>query len=173
MKTMKMKSILLLALVAALLLGTVGGTVAYLVTSTGPVTNTFTPGVVDVEISDNVSNGVKSHIVVANNSNVDCYLRVAVVGYWVKDGQIIEAWKDSDSLKPDHGWQLNSDDGYYYYNSIVKPTTATVTFMSGGYTQPSRDDGAHLEMDIMVQGIQAEGMDVSNAIQAFAKAKAQ
>lgn len=170
MKNMKMKSILLLALVAALLLGTVGGTVAYLVTSTDPVTNTFTPGVVDVEINDTVSDGVKSNIVVTNKSNVDCYLRVAVVGYWVNDaGQIIEAW--IDSLTPDAGWIKSGD--YYYYNSIVEPTTATVTFMSGKYTQPSRDDGAHLEMDIMVQGIQAEGMGVSNAVEAFAKAKAQ
>lgn len=171
MKTMKMKSILLLALVAALLLGTVGGTVAYLVTSTGPVTNTFTPGVVDVEINDTVLDGVKSNIVVTNKSNVDCYLRVAVVGYWVNDaGQIIGKW--DDSLTPNAGWTKVGD--YYYYDSIVKPTTETVTFMSGSYTQPTREDGAHLEMDIMVQGIQAEGMeDVNSAQKAFDKAKAQ
>ncbi len=171
MKNMKMKSILLLALVAALLLGTVGGTVAYLVTSTGPVTNTFTPGVVDVEINDTVSDGVKSNIVVTNKSNVDCYLRVAVVGYWVKDGQIIEAW--NSSLKPDDGWMPDSD-GYYYYNKIVEPTTTAVNFMSGTYNQPTNGpEGAHLEMDIMVQGIQAEGMGVISAVDAFAKANAQ
>ena len=50
MKKMNKKSILLLIAVAALALTTVGGTLAYLMTKTDPVVNTFEPAKLDTEI---------------------------------------------------------------------------------------------------------------------------
>lgn len=51
-----------LILIAALILvigGVVGGTVAWLVDSTGPVTNTFTVGDIDIDLTENTGNSYK------------------------------------------------------------------------------------------------------------------
>ena len=75
----KTKTILALALVALLLTCAVGGTVAYLVTKTDAVTNTFTPGRVTVRVEDTVSGNVKKDVKITNTGNTSAYIRVAIV----------------------------------------------------------------------------------------------
>ena len=99
MKNMKIKSMLLLALVAMLLLGSVGGTVAFLVTSTNSVENVFTPANLDTDIVEVVEGNVKKSITVMNNGNVPVYVRVAIIGYYVDDktGNIVAPWGGTPS----------------------------------------------------------------------------
>ena len=81
----------LLALSLVLVLGlSVGGTLAYLVTSTGPVTNTFTPGEVKTEIKEEFANDIKENVYVTNTGTVDAYIRAQIVINWVdKDGNMV------------------------------------------------------------------------------------
>lgn len=171
MKNMKMKSILLLALVVAVLMGTVGGTVAYLVTSTDPVTNTFTPAKFDTDIEEKVDSGVKSKIIVKNTGEVDAWVRVAIIGNYVNEaGQVVGDWNGTVDYNEDN-WELS--DRYYYYKEIVPAGGETVNLLETGINAVTREDGAHLEITVIHQSIQAEGLNASSAQEAFEKAKAQ
>ena len=113
---------LLLALVL-ILVGTVGGTVAFLATHTDPVVNTFTPGKVTCQVEETVEGGVKSSVQVKNTGNVPAYIRVAVVANTVDaQGNITGAYDVSDKLCGDN-WTKNGD--YYYYNTAVDPNGLT------------------------------------------------
>ena len=78
MKNMK-KTVVLLTAIAVLLCATVGGTVAYLVTSTRSITNTFTPSNVTISIEESMSGNVKNDVKIKNTGNTAAYIRAAVV----------------------------------------------------------------------------------------------
>ena len=148
------KTIVLLIAVVALLAVAVGGTVAYLITSTDPVTNTFTPASISTEVKDEVDGKVKKNVTIKNTSDIPVYMRVAVVANWFDaDGNIVDAWDDYSNLGVSSDW-TRGNDGYYYYQGTVKADVTVTLFES--YTATVRPDGAHLEMDIIAQVIQAE-----------------
>ena len=164
------KSSLLLIAVAALLVAAVGSTVAYLVTDTKPVVNTFTPATVHTEVTDEVNGNTKSNVQIKNNSNIPVYMRVAVVANWCNaDGEVVAPWDDYSGLSIGSNWNRGSD-GYYYYNGTVAAGAPVTLFNS--YTATGGPEGAHLEMDIISQVIQAEGMGANSALEAFTKAAA-
>ena len=158
MKTMNKKSILLLAMVLIILIGSVSGTIAWLSVNADPVVNTFVPGKVDVDITDDVNGKVKSNVVIKNKGNTDAYIRAAIVACWYKDGKIVAAWDESQgtfSNLPGTDWTKGAD-GYYYYTKSVAPNDATGSKLFNTYTAPDAPvEGAHLEMDIIVQAIQS------------------
>ena len=171
MKKINNKSLLLLIAVAAMLAMAIGGTVAYLAASTPELVNTFSPSTVTTEITDKVENSVKKDVTIKNTSSIPVYMRVAVIANWYDDnGNIVAPWNDYNGLGVDaNKWTLVG--GYYYYNGKVAAGDSVVLFTS--YTQPTPPiSGAHLEMDILAQVIQADGLgsDVATAQQAFAKA---
>ena len=151
------KSSLLLIAVAALLVAAVGGTVAYLVTNTSPVVNTFTPADVSTEIKETFVNNVKSSITVKNEGDIPVYVRVALVGNWCKDEDgntvIVDAYTPSFALGSN--W-INVGDGYYYYTTPLGAGGTTSDLLGTSITEPVREDGAHLEITVLQQSIQAE-----------------
>lgn len=153
----KTKSILALALVALLLTCAVGGTVAYLVTQTNAVTNTFTPGKVTVSVSDTVTGNEKQDVQVTNTGNTTAYIRVAVVANWVKDGKIVAPWNDYRNLNVLSTWD-DGEDGFFYYKQPVA-AGASVKLLNS-YTAEGGPEGAHLEMTIVAQGIQSVPVSV-------------
>lgn len=162
MKNNKKKSILLLITIAALLLAAVGGTVAYLVTSTDPVVNTFTPANVKTEIDEEFNGSVKSEIIINNTGNIPVYVRVAVVGNWVKDGKVVDSWTPSFTVGS--GWDEGGD-GYYYYTKPVEAkvgdTPGVTTDLLGSSIEAApRADGSILEVTVIQQSIQAEPVSV-------------
>lgn len=168
MMKFRKKSLVLLVCVTLLLTFAVSGTVAFLADNDGPVTNTFTPTKVEVTVEDEVTeDGAKQNVIIHNNSDIPVYIRVAVVAYWVKDKQIVAPWNAYD-LPIASGWNRASD-GFYYYG----PTTEEDIYFfqkDEKYSATSPVNGAHLEMDIIVQAVQADGMNATNAQDAFAKA---
>ena len=127
-KTNRPKHFAGLLALALILVCTVGGTVAYLVTHTDPVVNTFTPGEVSCQVEEEFKdkNTVKTKAVVKNTGNVPAYIRVAVVANTIdKQGNITGA-ADENILKnalAASGWTKNGD--YYYYNTAVDPNGLT------------------------------------------------
>ena len=151
------KSSLLLIAVAALLVAAVGSTVAYLVTNTTPVVNTFTPATVSTDVTDEIKGNTKENVKITNKSNIPVYMRVAVVANWYKGNEVVAPWSDYENLGVDSTkWSFSG--GYYYYKGTVD-AGATVTLFNS-YTAPDGPDGAHLEMDIIAQVIQAEPTSV-------------
>ena len=179
MKRMKKKSLLLVAGIVLMLTIAIGGTVAYIVTGTDPVVNTFTPGDVPIDIDEKTDGGVKSDVKITNSGTVPAYIRAKIIVTW-KDAQgnvsAIKPVKDTDyEMIIGGNWDIGTD-GFYYYNASVgagEPTTNLIT-RCAKLTNANKPDGYDLSVEIIAESIQADGMDgVSNAQQAFAAAKNQ
>ena len=152
------------ALALALMLTlSVGGTVAYLFTTSDTVTNIFTPAPVTCEIVEtmNTEKTEKTNVTVKNTSDVPVYIRVALVPTWEDaDGNAVAVSASLADLNIawGSGWHLHTD-GYYYYTQTVAAgdntsdliETATVTTSNGYY----------MDLQILAQAIQAEP---SNAV---------
>lgn len=116
----------LLALVL-ILVCTVGGTVAYLVTHTDPVVNTFTPGKVSCQVDEkfNEDNTRKTEAVVKNTGNVPAYIRVAVVANTIDGEGNITGMKTLPGNWLNAEKWTKSNDGFYYYKGVVQPDAVT------------------------------------------------
>lgn len=153
----------LLVLSLILVLGlSVGGTLAFLIADTEPITNTFTPGEVTTEIDEDFENKlVKENVCIKNTGDVDVYIRATIVANWVDvSGNIIAPAEENEDYTPfesEDGWVKHSD-GYYYWTEPVAPGYSTGKLIDS--CQPIVDAkpvGAdHLQMTILSQAIQAE-----------------
>lgn len=161
MKNNRMKLLALLISVTMLLTIAVSGTVAFLADNSGPVENVFTPAKVDTEITEEFDGNTKTTVIISNAADsIDVYVRVAVIGNWVKDGKVVGAWTPSSDNYPFN--TADADDwfvsgNYYYYKYVVAPRTATTNLLnSNGISTSTREDGAHLEITVVHQSIQAQ-----------------
>lgn len=120
---------LLLALVL-ILVGTIGGTVAFLATRTAPVVNTFTPGEVNTDVVEKVEDGVKKAVGIKNTGNVPAYIRVAVVANTVDEqGNVTGAADLPENWLNTTNWTAGAD-GFYYYKGAVQPDTQTENLLT-------------------------------------------
>lgn len=158
MKKNLKKSFLLLIVIAALLIMTVGGTVAYLVTSAGPVENKFEPVEVTTEIVEDFTNKtVKKNVKITNKGDIPVYVRAKVVANWCdKNRNIVAPWTDNIKYNTTN-WTKGSD-GYWYYKGAVGVESSTANlFDSYSYKSSDIPVGAdHLEMTIVHQSVQVE-----------------
>ncbi len=104
------------------------GTLAFLVTSTTDVANTFTPGQVTCQVEENPDDKnsvnfdgqIKENVTVRNTGTVDAYLRVKLISYRVNTaGQIIGGDAPIPPFTVGDGWAYK--DGYYYF---IRPVAA-------------------------------------------------
>ncbi len=161
------KSLLLLIATALLLTVTVSGTVAYLMAGTDPVVNNFTPGVMDTKIEEVVSTGAKDSIVIElhNDSNMDAYVRVALIGNWIDaQGNVIAPWNPQEMASGfvlnDAAW-VRGPGGYYYHKTRIKPGQPTANLLKQRLviTQGDMQSGAkELVLAVVHQSIQADGV---------------
>ncbi len=132
-KTNRPKHFAGLLALALILVCTVGGTVAYLVTHTDPVVNTFTPGKVSCQVEEEFNDDytVKTKAVVKNTGNVPAYIRVAVVANTIDAQGNITGMETLPA-----GW-LNTEDwtksgDFYYYKGVVQPGDVTENLLKNG-----------------------------------------
>lgn len=178
-KMRKTKTILLLALIVAILACSVGGTLAFLVTKTGSVKNTFQRGYVTSTVNEEFNNTIKSNVTITNTGNVSAYIRAAIVITWKdKDGntmpEVPERGKDYTlDLNVGTGkTQWTQAGSYYYYNSVVAANGTTsnlIVSCTQNYTN-NYTDGRKLCVEVIGSAIQAEGMSANSAQDAFSKA---
>ena len=133
-KTNRPKHFAALLALVLILVCTVGGTVAYLVAHTDPVTNTFTPGKVSCQVEEEFNDDytVKTKAVVKNTGNVPAYIRVAVVANTV-DGDNITGMADLSQVDwlNEANW-TEGNDGFYYYKGVVQPGDVTENLLKNG-----------------------------------------
>lgn len=165
-KKMKFKSkktlTLLIALLVIFSVG-VGSTLAYLVTTSGPVENVFTPGEVKGSIEENFENGVKSNVRVSIDSNSDVagYVRAAIVVTW-KDSKGGNVYGQQPVLGTDYSMTLNTSNwqlinGYYYHKGAVNPGASTAALIEDcRQLQACVDSKYKLDVEIIAEVIQAE-----------------
>ena len=161
------RQVLLLAALAVIAMGVVGGTVAYLVTKTGSVVNTFEPGYVSCRINEKGPDGKKDfennvdtekkNVTVTNTGNVDAFIRAAIIVTWKDSAGNIAATvpvKDTDySMELNEtNWKKQGD--YYYYNSSVESMGTTENLIkSCTVLNPNGD--YNLSVEILADAIQS------------------
>lgn len=161
-KCSKKAGILLLSILLLITLAA-GGTMAYLITNTIPVKNTFTPSHVNCEVTESFNGTAKSNVNVTNTGDIDAYIRVKLVNYRVNDqGQHIGGIAETPVFSPGVGWVLYG--GYYYYTKPVAPGAKPAADLidsinlTGEYTDA---DGGKQVIEVMAEAIQALGTDTN------------
>ncbi|MGM9640420.1 MAG: hypothetical protein ACI3V3_03555 [Faecousia sp.] len=152
------KQFVLLVSVVALILGIVGGTVAYLVTNSGQVKNTFQPSRVACAVDETFANNVKSDVKIQNTGDTTAYIRAAVVVTWQDENGNVSAIpvKASDY---NINWTKENwveDGGYYYYKAPVTPGESTkVLFTDCKPLVPAPVEGYTLCVEILADAVQS------------------
>lgn len=148
---------------------TVGSTLAYIVTSDGPVTNTFTPSVVSTYVQENVSNGKKTDVKIENTGDTTAYIRAAVVVTWQDaDGNIygqrpVEGtdyaitWSGTAA---NGGWKKGEDGFYYYLKPVIAGDNTATLFTDCAPAAGKAPEGYSLAVEIVGSGIQSVPDDV-------------
>ena len=129
---MKLRKTLLiiLALSLVLTLSLVGAMFAYMYRQTNTVTNTFDVANVACQVLEDFSDKTnKTSIVVENTSNIEAYLRVRMVSYWVnKDEEIVAKASPEIAFELGDGW-ISMGGDTYCYKYPVEPDGQTTNLL--------------------------------------------
>ena len=158
----------------------VGGTVAFIMTTTGEVSNSFQPTEVACEVDEgSFKNGdsVKKEVSIENTGTTDAFIRAEIVVNWVKldsEGKsVVSILGTAPVLGTDYELELESDtswtqemaDGFYYFKESVVPSTALkksftdVLIKSCEPLKAAPVDGYVLRVDVIAEAVQADGTD--------------
>lgn len=118
----------------------VGATLAYLFSVGKSIINTFTPGSVDVEVRENITNNTKDIITLTNTGTTSAYLRVAITSHYTGTYTTSKGETKTEiigsmpapitfDLNTAAGWVKYGD--YYYYTKPVAPTDFTENLIGG------------------------------------------
>ena len=152
----------------------VGGIYAYLTTGTDSLYNEFAPAKVTCVVEENFADGIKSDVMVRNTSNVDAFIRVAVVATFVsQDGKVLAtAPKEGVDYVVNWsaaGWRKGTD-GYWYHAKPVAPGETTTQLIENAAVVSAPTD-FRLHIQILATALQsapdsavqeAWGVDVIN-----------
>ena len=181
-RILRKRHIALMLSMALLLVGLVGGSLAYLFMSSQSVENTFTQTFVKTSVQETFDGAEKKNVAIKNDGNISAYIRAKVIINWqTKDGLVYgEApVEDTDyNIEMGTGWTKDEETDIWYYNSIVAPGEKTsdlidvFTPANGGKTRTDDQDKTYyLTVTILGSGIQAKGMGADTAQAAWAAAK--
>ena len=154
------RSLVLVVSVLALVLAVAGGTLAWLVANSGPVTNTFTPAQVSCEVDETFQNNVKSAVSIKNTSNIDAYIRAYVVVTW-KDaqgnvyGKLPVKDTDYTMTMPNNTKWFKSGDYYYYPDAVPSGASTGMLFEECKLIGTPPADGYSLSVEIIAEAIQS------------------
>ncbi len=160
-RVMKTKKPVALVALLLLLCCTVAGTLAYLVDSTDPVTNTFTPAHVSTEVNEDFDGITKRNVTIKNTGDIDAYIRAAIIINWADKQGNISATPVNDSdyeMTLGSGWVKIGD--YYYCKTTTVHGASTAPLIISCAKTPSAavPDGYDLQVTILADGIQADGV---------------
>ena len=156
----KLSALAVCLLLTAML--TIGGTLAYLYTSTEPVINTFQPVTPGIDIPEELTENVKKNATVRNTGTVDSYLRAKIIVTWQNstgDVYYVQPTKDDYSITIGANWKLVGD--YYYYKDVAAPGRPSnarpedCLIVEAKPLNPAPADGYTLHIEILGQAVQA------------------
>ena len=159
------RSILLTVSVLVLCLGMIGGSVAWLVTSTKPIENVFTVPGSDISIDEKFDLDVKNDVRIHNDGQIPVYVRAKyVITYKDREGKVFgQPPKAEDytltSSAAANGWLLDSATGFWYYSKPLEDGKYTPNLIDQ-ITIPDPSPapaGYALDVHIIAQSVQAEG----------------
>lgn len=166
-KTRSTKFIALLVSMVLLVVGAVGGTVAYIVAHADPVENVFEATSVPCEVEEKFDGQVKTDVKIENQGNIDAYIRAKVVITWQdKEGNVaaqvpVENEDYTIEYAGDDKWFQK--DGYWYCSEAVAPDETTPILIAR--CEPVKEkvpDGYYLSVEILAESIQSSPDDAAS-----------
>lgn len=156
------KSIILVVLVS-IFAAVAGSTLAFLVTRTDSVKNTFNYSNVACEVvEEKFINGTsvdKSNVRVLNTGDTESYIRAAIIVTW-KDsaGNVyaMEPQKDKDYTITINNSDWLEKNGFYYYTKPVSPQKETGVLIENCSIKGSGLEGYGLSIEILASAIQSK-----------------
>ena len=135
----------------------VGSVYAYMYRQSITVENTFVPAQVSCDVEEEFDGSEKSSVTVKNTGNIDAYIRVRMVSYWVDGNNNIVA---ESSVMPQveiaDGWIADTANYTYYYTQPVTPGALTPELLKSGTTiSLTTKDGYKQVVEIFAEAIQA------------------
>lgn len=98
---------------------------AYMFKQTNTVQMPLEPARVTCAVDETFDGTNKTKIAVKNTGNIDAYLRVRLVSYWVnEDGEIMPEESQMPAYKVSSGW-IKLGDHTYYYKDPIAPNAQT------------------------------------------------
>lgn len=169
MRKKRRSSLFFIAIIFALI-ATCGSIFAYMFKQTEIKENNITPASVsctvtevinkDQETQEVVNENVseKNSIKVKNTGNIDAYLRVRLVSYWIKeiDGELKIIPKASvvPEFNVAEGW-LKGSDNIYYYQYPIKPGESTGELLASVIYLAEEDD-TRQAIEVFAEAIQSK-----------------
>lgn len=149
---------------AVLLLAALCGTVlAYMFRVTDRIENIFAPAHVDCEVQEKTDTPMteKNSVTVKNTGNIDAYLRVRFVSYWVRvtdDGksEIVSKPSEMPKFKIADGWIAGGDDTYYYKSPVPPSQFTNELLAEGEKILLAEQDGYRQVIEVFAEAIQSE-----------------
>lgn len=163
------KPFLIAFCVCILACAAISGSLAWLISTPEQVVNSFTPGVVTIEVDETFDDEhtTKQNVSIKNTGNVPAYIRVALVPAWVDDeGNIAAkpasleqldndcniAWgEDGNGYEAD--WFIGAD-GFYYCKTFINPGKSTPILIKSCTVK----DGEHeydFELQVIASAVQS------------------
>ena len=153
----------LIAIIAALVitLCAAGGvTLAYILTETPDVENSFVPVNVSCEVIETFTGTEKSNVSVKNTGDITAYVRATFVVMWMADdgsvyGVAPKAGTDYSIQFSQSRWQIGND-GFYYYTQPVDAGMTTEALINSLVIISEPPEGYSLNVHVAATAIQAE-----------------
>lgn len=165
-RTFSKKGIALLVSLVLVLTVTVGTTLAFLIDTTDPVVNNFTPSKVTVTVNEDFDGEVKKNVSITNTGDTPAYIRAAVIITWQDEngnvyGKAPVAGTDYTVFTPAAGWKLH--EGFYYWNASVDPNGNTGILIDEIKPVAGKaPDSYFLCVEIVASGVQSIGVNGAN-----------
>ncbi len=141
--------------VIVLVLGMVGGSLAWLVASSDEVTNDFIYGKVSCEVSETFDHNTKSNVKIKNTGNTEAYIRAKIVATWQDEAGNIYPQAPELSHAIGEGWKPDLY-GFYYCSTAVAPGEFTPVLIESLGNIPAPEEGYSLHVEILADAIQSQ-----------------
>lgn len=155
MKKHRMPALILIAaLIVALAL--CGAVIAYMFRQTEYKDNQFVPAEVSCKVAEVFDGEQKTSIQVKNTGNIDAYLRVRLVSYWVDtDGNIVAKPSEMPKINMEADW-IEGLNNTYYYQKPVAPDELTDNLLSSPIILVKDENGYSQVLEVFAEAIQSE-----------------
>ena len=148
----------LVLLIASLVISLIlcGTVLAYMFRQTEYKDNEFTPASVSCRVVEEFDGVQKASIQVQNTGNIDAYLRVRLVSYWVDaDGNIVAKPSSMPEINMATGW-IKGANNTYYYTKPVSPSAHTGALLSSPITLEKDENGYMQVLEVFAEAIQSK-----------------
>ena len=148
----------LVLLIASLVISLIlcGTVLAYMFRQTEYKDNEFTPASVSCRVVEEFDGVQKASIQVQNTGNIDAYLRVRLVSYWVDaDGNIVAKPSSMPEINMATGW-IKGANNTYYYTKPVSPSAHTGSLLSSPITLEKDENGYMQVIEVFAEAIQSK-----------------